>query len=728
MTFQISTRNLLKTEIRQSAWMLALSALGHFLFGPVLFLLYTSNYTDWPKERLAKSMTGFFSGTYFLLQLLVMIACITMCIYIYRYLFSKKMVDLYHSVPISRSRLFFVKYLHGFIVWFLPFLLSSLLVALLVSFRLLGSPQLLTVLPAFGKSILLILFCFFIFYHLFLTAVYLSGNILNIFINVGIMGLSVFTIYYLFLANAECYLSTYCYIPSAFSEDLIYGLSPFAAPFGIYVLYNAGTLFTKHVPVLVLCFFVCAALFSIALLLCRKRLSELAEQGTVLKAYCLPARLLLSMIVGIAGSYFFANITTDAQKLVWGIFGALLCSLLCFGATNCIFKTSVKAFFMHKKQMVFVAAAAVLVTVCFQLDLFGYDTYLPRKQDIAGISIKTYNLDDGSSCFMPGSNNTLTYNPIEYTHIARMEMLENADICYDLLQASVHADEENDYHGRYYAKIILKNGNSYERSYHLTNTVYEKLAPFIESDQYKNTYYKFCTGALKAPDELEVILWNRQISSKVSGDDLHKLMEAYHLDFLDHYTLDELSSYLKVGHLYGKYYVDDSSMEYTTFSGDIPLTYTRTLAVLREIHPEYLNAVSSDENIREICLYTPDIYMKWQTLESLYEFFGYGSADNDTGNKTGTDSDLPMAETVSTEQATYTSLAEQLFITDADDIAALYPFLYFGSMTDLFEKREYLHIGNVITQNNLKINCYIKPGTFPKEWIPALYEGLASQK
>lgn len=121
MTFQISTRNLLKTEIRQSAWMLALSALGHFLAGPVLFLLYTSNYTDWSKEKLAKSMTGFFTGTYFMLQLLVMIACITMCIYIYRYLFSKKMVDLYHSVPISRSRLFCVKYLHGFIVWFLPF-------------------------------------------------------------------------------------------------------------------------------------------------------------------------------------------------------------------------------------------------------------------------------------------------------------------------------------------------------------------------------------------------------------------------------------------------------------------------------------------------------------------------------------------------------------------------------------------------------------------------------
>ena len=166
MTLQNSTHKLLKQELRQNGWMFGLTGLGHFLTGPVVFLLDTSNHSNWTIDVAQRRYVNYFTDVFFIWQLLTMIGCICIGIFIYRYLFSKRMVDLYHSVPISRSQLFWIKYLHGFLIWFLPFMGSSLSIFLLILFQSFGAPYLLTVMWAQIKSMALVLLCFFIFYHL----------------------------------------------------------------------------------------------------------------------------------------------------------------------------------------------------------------------------------------------------------------------------------------------------------------------------------------------------------------------------------------------------------------------------------------------------------------------------------------------------------------------------------------------------------------------------------
>ena len=284
MTSQISMRKLFIQEIRQNGWMFGLAFLGHFLTGPVLFLLSTSAYESWFMTRTIGIVGSFFTSEYFLLQLLTMLACMGIAIFNYRYLYNRRMTDLYHSVPISRSQLFGIKYLHGLLLWLVPFLLNAFCVTLLCTLRLLGNSYLLSVLLIQLKCTILLMLCFLIFYHLFLTAVYLSGNVLNMFANIIIVGCIVISIWGLSYIFAEYFFSTYCYSPTSLTLDAMFGLSPLTAPFAIFAYLDSGTL-REHINLLVICVPVMIGLFLLAWKLCLMRPSEQAERGTLLKGY-----------------------------------------------------------------------------------------------------------------------------------------------------------------------------------------------------------------------------------------------------------------------------------------------------------------------------------------------------------------------------------------------------------------------------------------------------------
>ena len=159
MTSQISIRKLLKQELKQNSWMFGLTGLMHLLTGPVVFLLGTSNYRNWSENTAVTRYHRFFTDSFFIWQLFTMLGCLGIGIFIYRYLFSRRMVDLYHSVPISRSRLFLTKYLHGFFIWFLPFAVSCGSILLFYVIRSAGESFFWSGLYAFAKSFLLLLLC-----------------------------------------------------------------------------------------------------------------------------------------------------------------------------------------------------------------------------------------------------------------------------------------------------------------------------------------------------------------------------------------------------------------------------------------------------------------------------------------------------------------------------------------------------------------------------------------
>ena len=742
MTSQISIRKLLKQELRQNSWMLGLTGLLHLLTGPVVFLLGTSNYRNWSESTSVTRYHRFFTDSFFIWQLFTMLGCLGIGIFIYRYLFSRRMVDLYHSVPISRSRLFLTKYLHGFFIWFLPFAVSCGSILLLYVIRSAGRSFCWSGLYAFAKSFLLLLLCYFIFYHLFLTAVYLSGNVLNMFTNMAIIGSTVIGIGAAIYALADGHFDTFCYEPSTLLADIFLCLSPLTTPFSIYGFMQSGGL-SRHVPLIIISTIVCLGLLDAAWILCMKRPSELAERGTESPKYIILARIAGTILVGIAGALFFSSISIGDRQLAWGIFGAVLGSFVTFGLLNSIYKTTIKGFFKHPAQLLASAAFSVLLIVSFQLDWFGYDAYLPKKENLAGMAIYGNQFTDGSThteiTVNPNSSSLYTTSSSITGRVPQTNLLTDIDACYDLLETFVNDAYSGVYDGGYttfYAKIKLKNGRIYERRYRIYDEQYTKLKPFIESEDYIAANYKYSTGAFGYPDSLTLELMNTSVDINPAKNDLaetiiQELMDAYYADFAEHFSLEHEASHMSVFSFSGQYHSNDG---YNYFSLSVPQEYKRTLAVVEKYYPEHPATIESAEECTSLVLntgYYDKFIRNGYTIDALYEYFGYPADDvpsEESPKNQEITSDAPKPEFVEIASADGkympTAVAEiyaELSITDEETIKELFPLLYFGRYTDTFDLKEYIHLGYIRTLKGNSEDCYVKPGTLPKEVIEQLF-------
>lgn len=750
MTSQISMRKLLKLELKQNAWMLALSALAQFLFGPVAILLSVGDgYSTIPLTM--SRHCGFFREAYFMAQIFIIILCICFTIFSYRYLFSKRMVDLYHSAPITRGKLFLLKYVHGFLVWFVPFVIFSIITLVISLARLnvhLTFDYLGMICLTFIQTFLLSLFVFFIFYHLYLVAVYLSGNVLNMFTNVAIIGFCVISIYGLVLSCAECYFDTFCTAPPAALVDVLFALSPFAAPFYLYVFYQDNgftSLFGEHTVLVISCLFISVLLLLLARILCKKRPSELAERGTLNKYYVAPAKIAVSFLAAIAFSLFFGELLYGSSGLLWGLFGVIFGGVLCYGAINSIFHTTIKAFFKNIIPMISVTAAGLVFILAFRCDWFGYDNYLPGKEQIAGVAVFNYSYSDNTQNMVivnsaPDSI-SFSYNDSDQ-RVTQKDLLTDKNVCYDFLDLAVNGRENArpyETSSSYYVKVELESGRTYYRRYNISNKDYEILKPFIESEEYKNTNYKLSSGLLGYPESIDLYLTDSHTSLQFSPDNIKSLMDAFYQDFNEHYTFEELSSFMSSVSLEITFPGNAGGSHY--FNLPVPSTYTRTMECLKELYPTYFPYISCPEQIISLTPYmSRSMYQQYGSYERYFEMEGAQAPDwlpGVTEDESTNDSDTEMVIVEEYIQEGAVSITQytdikvtvegvdgELLITDPELIELIFPYLYFGDYHDRLEFRDYIYFAEVRTATSNYTSCYVKPNTVPREILDFLEENV----
>ncbi len=711
MTSQISTHKLIRLELKQNSWILAINTLLHVLCGPVLFLLSSSDDVI-STTRKVRLYAAFFADNYCVFQIMVIILCISLDIYLYRYVFFKRMADLYHSTPISRKQLFFAKYMTGFLLWCIPFLANLFCVALF-SLVNLGDIFLYgAVLNKLLQSVGIIFLCFFIFYHLFLTAVGLSGNILNMFVNVAVIGFSAYTLFYLLVNCAQTYFETYYYqIPTSLNDSIL-SLSPFISPFGLWIYLSRGDL-RQHWLLLLLSVFLMLFMGYLSYRLYEKRPSELAERGTVAKVYTMLSRILVSILMGIGGAIFFGSIAPN-HEIIWHIFGTLLCAPLAFGLLSCTYQTSIKAIFHHKILLALTTLASTFIVLSFQQDWFGYDNYMPDMEQIAGLTISPSNpkLGDGSTQLYLTDNNQLAYTDDSLQIPA--PPYTDALTCANLLSEFINNQPSINGLSNYYVRVNLNNGKSYSRYYSLSDEKAGMLAPFIETDNYKNTHYKFSTGALGYPQDMRIRLSNGNTIA-VSKDNINRLMNAYIKDFEENYCFESLTDYLYVATLRGEYPIYDTDGSFYLKYSSLPVksNYKNTLAVLREMDTYNMFLADKPEWVRNINFYFE--VSSTDNMESLRNYFNYGPHSNystivydvETNDPPSTQG-IALAETI---------VSASCLLTDEALLAELLPYLYFGDYENLYsESTDYIYIGEAQIHENMVVSVYKKPGELPEKF------------
>lgn len=545
---------MMREDFRHKVWMLALSVLGNMLAVPVVYLISVGNREGAVPS--VQNLTGqmneiaeFFSyGVLLFGGIAAIIGALIAGLSGFRYVFHRNMTDTYHSLPVRRSTLFWISWLNGFLIWFVPFLASMGLTLMLglgrlgmLKGRLAGM-----ILDEEGRrlasrwitgggltanafiSLLALTAAFLLVYQMVLLAVMLCGNILNTLVTAGVIGVGASAVYYLLVAFCTEYFDTYIYAVG--NEGVTYA-SPFIS--SILLLYrrvgfaeNGGAFaFWMACLINLAVTFVLGALAYLAYL---KRPSELAEQGLRMKPVRFVIQIAVTLAATLAGWMLFYEM--GRQMLIWGIFGAVLSGILTFGVLDIVFYMEFRAFFNHKALMGATVAAGILTGFLFYYDWLGYDGYLPEREEIAEIAVYD-NLRSNAAGYY-------NYNIKDEMHPLNRMHIRDSAAAYAFLESVVNRNPaetgQQDYTEEVYARVTLTSGRTYYRSYQVSSANSGPACELFTTPEYMDVNFKI--GEELSGKGLEIYLergdrrWYLQTDTQGRADLFETLRDACNRD------------------------------------------------------------------------------------------------------------------------------------------------------------------------------------------------------
>ena len=742
MTSKISFYKLCKEDLRRRIWMLALSALGSFLALPVSFLITNKEYTyrlehmterDLIPSILRRDYLSFLTSHGLLTEGCVLfLGALIVGIFGFCFLFSKKHTDLYHALPVKRERFFLVVWLNGLLIWLVPMVLSMLLTMLFMLPGLFtyGSISYLGELVGAACMVMLLYLCaFLLVYHFAILCVMLCGNLLNTFSLLALLGTLSGTLYGLIYLCSEQFLRNFSRLSFSFTK--IAWLSPLVQapelllaagnkldniflPTGAerYLYTDQGApdaasfLFLLSSALFMLCLF-----WITALLLYRHRPSELAENGIHYGIMGHFLRIYAGIVGGVIGFMLFRLILVDTDY-VWMIFGILLCGILAFGTVN--FRT----FFSHRIELFVSLSLCSMALLFFVKDLSGFAKRLPDKEAITGMHF------------------SLTYED-QYTNVQSRDAYLDTDIdrIYPLLSELVKPDR--DLSGStmsFPVTVYLKNGQRFYRNYVLTMAEMEYIRPLVENESYKETFYPMASGLLGLPDSLYASVTNQYEDDSyvqiLDPSAIQEISEAYFADFNDHFSLEELDSFIYVTTLdltYSSWETNASGnhadFSVRRYSLSVPDTYERTLKALRKVDPSLAPVT---EELPVLSLF-PGSYT--QAIESLDGYYSYFCLDGYPDYDTYLESLYSSQQVIQAVADTnvYSSQKESI---SSDKLTNILPLVTlgargYGPFSQLTSDSVYL--GSIYCTDGTLYEAYVRKGALSKAQIVDVFSDILKQ-
>lgn len=330
------------------------------------------------KEQAVLGFVGFGNG---FTALLMVLGAVVMGLSSFAYLHSRRKVDLYHSLPVRRELLYAVQFAGGLLILGGAYLLNVLFM-LGVSCAY-GVPLGAAAGAAFWGWLANMLY-FFLMYAVTVAAVMLTGNLI-----VSILGDVILFFFFpvmLFALEGYCdiFFRTYCSWGGGlhFAGALKWS-SPLAAY--LYAIAEKGRLG------MLLSLLAALAISLLGLELYRLRPSEAAGRAMAFGRTKAAIRLILAVGSGLLGGLFFWAIQS---RTFWAVFGAVAGAALAHCVIEIIYHFDFKKLFSHRIQMGISVAAAVLAVLSFRYDWWGYDSWIPEKEQVKSAAV-SMDMDGG---------------------------------------------------------------------------------------------------------------------------------------------------------------------------------------------------------------------------------------------------------------------------------------------------------------------------------------------
>lgn len=543
MTSRISFFKLCLENMKRRTWLLVLTILTYFISMPLAMMLMIQNEQQYESvgradyEEIFSSLLGM--GFHTILAAGFAILC---AIAGFAWLFSKKKVDMYHSMPVRREKIFAAVYLNGVLAWLIPYLTGTLIAMLILSRYLTFTGHLLSiVMMTVGLNILFFLF----FYNVMMVAVMLTGNMINCLMTGGVLFLYAAALRALLEVYLQCFMVTR-YANADMLEEIrfasplfsaIYFMNQFTAWKADVLVYVTGGAFALYL-------LQCAVLTVIAgvaaLLLYQKRPSEAAGKSVAFEKILNIYRVLLVIPLSLASGIFFLALVSGSSQGVqtaWLIFGLVFGLVLSHGFIEVLFQMDIRAMFSYKKQLLATGVVVFLVAFSFKGDWYGMDRYLPKQEKIASMAV-TAGLDDRYIYY----NNYTTHEYMSgEEYILDNMVLTDFDAAYGLAKLGMdnagawrRGDDWLDDNAQflyYEIRYDLKNGKEEIRRYRAPlDDVYPYLEQLYADEEYRNGMMNMFWKAAEEATCLYIEDFDYN-SQELKGEQIAEFIEIYQREY-----------------------------------------------------------------------------------------------------------------------------------------------------------------------------------------------------
>ncbi len=597
--------NLQKEDLKKRLWLIAVGFLALLLIRPVFLLMSLDNlraYQIPTYKDMIIYLLNFFSATNAEEMVVVVLFAFFLGTSGYMYLFSKKKTDFYHALPIKREKLFMVFYIDGLLIYLTLYMISQIICMIIVTAQGFMTGE---IMRQMLNTLCVQSIYFLFYYHTVILAVMLTGNLL-----VAIAGSGVLILYIPVLAQtlngyySQNFRSYYTASYSTFPCAKIAGISAVTSYIRYCDLFDNKQIKNEKEMYLLLmgAFFISVLLFVLSVWLYKRRPSEAAEKAMAFKKTEMVIRIFMVIPMAMLGGMLFQSLGNQDSK-IWFWFGLIFSGILMHCVTEVIYNFDFKAICRHKLQLVFCLVAASAVTLCFNLDVFGYDSYIPQESKVASAAVAFSNIDadvNGSGMEVINGevviDNSMSYEGYQLRH---MELRDIVTV-QALAEAGIHEPEnnditdlaynQNDNYVRYIIKYNMKDGKEIYRAYSCPlKIVLPQIESIYNSKEYKAGAYLLTAIADSNTKIKKVALYN-SLDNKVmtvKNEDVKSLLDIY-LKELSGLTLSDIQGNLPILRLSPDITTKemDSKMNSELYGYYIYPSFKGTLAKLEELGME----------------------------------------------------------------------------------------------------------------------------------------------
>ena len=396
-----SSKGLVRDGVHRNLWAVVLSTLAFFLSMLLPSLMEMQHALENRRDLIASgalsaeveqnwqwslaSVSDRLGGNNMFVKLAVFILAVVVGTAMFAYLHDRRKVDFFHSLPVSREKLYAVNYATGAVCVLVPYLIIRVLT--MVSAHAMGFGSALGITTLGGVILSDIIFFLLLFAMSALATIVCGNTVIALLLQLWVFFAPV-TVQMLREGLRSLFCKTYGDNFGVVFNNL--RLSPALQYFAVNgTKYGSGIVNDFQIAgksdLGLLLAYAAAAVFFIALgmFAFRFRKSERAGTALAFRGLCLPVKVFMCLVMGFV---FALGLRVIGGKF-WMWPGLVLGVLIFHAIVEIIYAFDFRALVKHPVHLVVILAVAAAIMVGAQNDVLGFDRWLPNESKVAGVKL-----------------------------------------------------------------------------------------------------------------------------------------------------------------------------------------------------------------------------------------------------------------------------------------------------------------------------------------------------